>query len=145
MRDAERVAQLESALFVSALALAAMTSRVDTFDRENAHLRVVAQNVACPYGHRASNGACVLGYPGCACADDIIAMAAFYGDGEEVDALQRQVAKNMVVERRLNNAVARVGEARRQFMSMSEGFNRIGETAKAAALAGLAMMMSDPL
>jgi hypothetical protein len=145
MRDPQKVAELESALFVSALALAAMANKVEVFDRENAHLRVVAQNVACPYGWRAQNGACTLGYPGCACMDDLAALVAFYGNEDETNALTRQVAKNGVVEKRLIKAIARVGEARRQFLSMSEGFNRAGEPGKAAALAGLADMMADPI
>jgi hypothetical protein len=146
MRDTQKVAELESALFVSTLALAAMANKVDVFNRENAHLRVVAQNVACPYGRRASNGACLSGYPGCACADDLIALAGFYSEDPEAhDALQRLAAKNTIVELRLINAIARVREAQRQFLSMSEGFGRIGEKAKAAALAGLADMMADPL
>jgi hypothetical protein len=145
MRDTQKVAELEAGLFVSALVVRGLSDRLAIFERENAHLRVVAQNVACPYGNRAQNGACLLGYPGCGCADDLIALAAFYGGPEATDALQRQINKNLIVEQRLVNAIARVGEARRQFQSMSEGFNRIGEKAKAAALAGLAMMMEDPL
>jgi hypothetical protein len=145
MRDTQKVAELESTLFVCTVALAAMANRVDVFDRENAHLRVVAQNVACPYGMRAQNGACTLGYPGCGCMDDLMALVAFCGDEDETSALRRQAERNKVVERRLVNAIARVGEARRQFQSMSEGFNRAGEPAKAAALAGMAEMMADPL
>lgn len=58
-------------------------------DMENAHLRVTVQKVGCPYGHRdPETGACVLGYPGCACMDDIMATAAWSPEDEEKAAVR---------------------------------------------------------
>lgn len=46
----------------------------DAMDRENVHLRLLAQkNGACPYDNFQATG-CKLGYPGCLCMDNILAM-----------------------------------------------------------------------
>jgi hypothetical protein len=42
--------------------------------RENTHLRAMVGKVECPYGHRLPTGFCALGYPGCACEDDLVAL-----------------------------------------------------------------------
>jgi hypothetical protein len=114
---------------------------------ENAHLRVVAQNVLCPYGHRASNGACVLGYPGCACMDDLMALLAFMPPegSRDMQALNRLTAKNEAMGERLAHAQQRLREGVRQFRSMAEGFRQAREPSKAAAIEGLADMMEAPL
>ena len=135
------VAELESSLFACSLALAATDNRLDTFNRENAHLRVVAQNVLCPYGNRASNGACMLGYPGCACMDDLMAVLAFYPEGRDLKAMDRMRTKNLVLEERLVNAKRRLKDGARQFRIMAEGFRHSREPSKAAAIDGLADMM----
>lgn len=40
--------------------------------KENDYLRAIVARKECAYGHRLPNGICKLGYPGCACADDIM-------------------------------------------------------------------------
>ena len=136
---------LEAGLFVSALAMAALTERLDSAERENAHLRVVAQNVQCPYGHRAPSGGCMLGYPGCACMDDLMALLNFYPEGRELKAMDRLQAKNSILATRLNNAQRRLAEGVRQFRSMADGFRVAREPSKAAAIDGLADMMEAPV
>lgn len=54
--------------------LATFFTAYDVMDRENAHLRLKTQAQGCPYGHQSSNGGCSLGYPGCCCMDDLLAM-----------------------------------------------------------------------
>jgi hypothetical protein len=49
----------------------------DAMDRENTHLRLRLGQNGCPYGHAAQAGYCALGYPGCACMDDLIAIQAW--------------------------------------------------------------------
>lgn len=56
--------------------------RVNTLELENHHLRVMAASVRCPYGHRAVGGSCELGYPGCACMDDLVALQAWCPEDE---------------------------------------------------------------
>ena len=134
----QRVAELESGLVAFALAIAALETRLDVFGRENAHLRVVAQAVACPYGHRSASGACDLGYPGCACMDDLLWAADFTpATGER--AYQERL------ERRASGLQERVRIAANSFHSMAEGFNRNREPSKAAACEGMAALMEDRL
>src|SRR4051812_1922659 len=116
------VTELQTGLFAATLALAATQNRLDSSERENAHLRVVAQNVQCPYGHRTPSGACVLGYPGCACMDDLMALLAYTPEDRELKALDRMQAKNSILAGRLVNAERRLSEGARQFRSMAEGF-----------------------
>jgi len=138
MSDQARVAELESSLFVCTLALAALTDRLETFDRENAHLRVVAQQVKCPYGMRASNGACTLGYPGCACMDDVTHLMSFDPDTSETAYKRR-------LEQRVRGLEERVRIAASHFRSMADGFQKVREPSKAAACAGMADLMDDRL
>lgn len=54
----------------------------DTMDRENTHLRLKLQeNGNCPYGHFGKGG-CALGYPGCACMDDLMQMQTWSPEDE---------------------------------------------------------------
>jgi hypothetical protein len=131
-------------LFVASLITQALTSKLDTFDRENAHLRVVAQKVECPYGHRASNGACILGYPGCACMDDLIVLTTF-SPADERPAEERLKRRIAVLERRLLNALRRLKMASDHLQSLAAGFQQTRESAKAAAVRSMANLMSDPL
>jgi len=66
----------------------AQEKRIEVLNMENAHLRVIAQKIGCPYGHRNENGACKLGYPGCACMDDLLAMQAWCPEDEEKVAVR---------------------------------------------------------
>ena len=50
--------------------LASMTAERDEARTENTYMRGQLSSVKCPYGHKDANGVCLLGYPGCACADD---------------------------------------------------------------------------
>jgi hypothetical protein len=62
---------------------------------ENTALRAIVAKVECVYGYRdPESGACKLGYPGCACADDIAALT-FDCDGavERIKARQWDVIK----------------------------------------------------
>jgi hypothetical protein len=146
MRDAAPVADLEAALFVSALIAQALSERIETFARENAHLRVVAQQVRCPYNHRTASGACILGYPGCACMDDLIVVLGFAPtEGTDMRAINRLVAKNHVIEQRLTNGQRRLTDGVRQFRLIADGFRREREPSKAAAIDGLADMLAAPL
>jgi hypothetical protein len=55
--------------------LAALVEEAQRLERENTHLRgIVATSNVCVYGHRLPDGICSLGYPGCACEDDIVAL-----------------------------------------------------------------------
>jgi hypothetical protein len=137
-RDAPHVAELESSLFVASLIIQAQAGKLDTFERENAHLRVVAQKVSCPYGFRASNGACTLGYPGCGCMDDLF-WATSYEPATGSEAYQRRL------EQRAQGLQERVRIAASHFHSMAEGFNRNREPSKAAACSGMAALMEDRL
>jgi hypothetical protein len=132
------------AFFVAALIAAALANRIDTFDRENAHLRVVAQNVACPYGHRASNGACTLGYPGCGCMDDLIALQA-WEPKEALPAVVRLARMNRAMEVRLTEAGKRIKMAARSFESIAEGFEAERVPSRAAAARSMARLMEVPL
>lgn len=62
----------------------------DSMDRENSHLRLVVQRDHpdhCPYGHFKADG-CELGYPGCACMDDLMALTAWSPEDEEKAAVR---------------------------------------------------------
>lgn len=65
----------------------ALKDRLDSLDRENAHLRIVHQKFGCPYGHNAK-GFCELGYPGCACMDDLMAMSSWAPEDESKAAVR---------------------------------------------------------
>ena len=84
--------QIEGSLCENARLQAEITrlrAEVDSKEMENVHLRVTAQKVGCPYGHRdQETGACVLGYPGCACMDDVMATAAWCPEDEEKAAVR---------------------------------------------------------
>jgi len=138
MRDDSRVRELESSLFVAGLIAQTFVERLAVFDRENAHLRTVAQKVACPYGHRASNGGCMLGYPGCACMDDLYYATSYPPETTEEAYKER-------LEARLSALAERVRIAANHFRSMAEGFDRAREPSKAAACAGMANLMGDNL
>jgi hypothetical protein len=57
---------------------------VARLERENTHLRgIVAAGPVCAYGHRLPDGICNLGYPGCACEDDLAALVEAYHDERE--------------------------------------------------------------
>jgi hypothetical protein len=144
MRDRQRVAELESGLVALALAIAALETKLDTFDRENAHLRVVAQGVDCPYGFRAQNGGCLLGYPGCACMDDLIVCTAF-SPYDQSTAQERLEARNAALHRRLLTARKRITLAVKSFRSMADGFHLNHEPSKAAGAASMADLLEDPL
>lgn len=53
---------------------AAMKAEIERLDAENTILRGLAQKVECPHKQRGGDGVCRMGYPGCACADDLMAM-----------------------------------------------------------------------
>lgn len=57
--------------------------RMNALKQENAHLRVMAASVRCPYGHRSVGGSCELGYPGCACMDDLLALQSWCPEDED--------------------------------------------------------------
>lgn len=146
-------------LFVAGLIAQALVDRIDTFDRENAHLRVVAQKVECPYGHRADNGACMLGYPGCACMDDLICATCFEPATKQERYIERLEIRTRSAETRLRDCEftakglelrnrgleERVRIAASTFHSMAEGFERNAEPSKAAACEGMADLMEGRL
>lgn len=66
----------------------ATTDRVNKLERENTHLRIMAASVRCPYGHRTVGGSCELGYPGCACMDDLMALTAWCPEDENKVAVR---------------------------------------------------------
>lgn len=58
-------------------------------ERENTHLRVTLQDRGhCPYGHFKATSGCELGYPGCACMDDLLALQAWCPEDEEKAAVR---------------------------------------------------------
>jgi len=61
---------------------------LDSTERENVHLRLIHQKGGCPYGHASETGGCALGYPGCACMDDLMAMAAWCPEDEDKAAVR---------------------------------------------------------
>lgn len=62
--------------------LAVFFDAYDSMDRENTHLRVKLQAEGCPYGHASAGTGCELGYPGCACMDDLMAMQSWSPEDE---------------------------------------------------------------
>jgi hypothetical protein len=88
------------------------TDRMNTLERENAHLRIMAASVRCPYGHRDVSGSCELGYPGCACMDDLLALQSWCPEDEQ---------KAVV---RLGK---RVAEAESQFTTAADELDRIAD------------------
>ena len=62
--------------------LAVFFDAFDSMDRENTHLRVKLQADGCPYGHASATTGCELGYPGCACMDDLLAMQVWSPEDE---------------------------------------------------------------
>lgn len=124
--------------FVLALIVQALTERLDVFGRENAHLRVKVQQLGCPYGWAAPNGGCLLGYPGCACMDDLICLTSY----PPATPHERYVER---LEHRVNAYRERTRIAGASFRSMAEGFEKNREPSKAAACAGMADLMEDGL
>lgn len=66
----------------------AAEAKIDGMARENAHLRVLSHKGGCPYGHGDPVKGCELGYPGCACMDDHLAMMAWSPEDEEKAAVR---------------------------------------------------------
>lgn len=61
----------------------------DRMDRENAHLRLAFTDKGyCPYGHFSPTGGCALGYPGCACMDDMLALQSWSPEDEQRAAMR---------------------------------------------------------
>lgn len=81
-------------------------------ERENTHLRVLAASVRCPYGHRTVGATCDLGYPGCACMDDLLALQAWCPEDEGKAAV------------RLGK---RLAEAEAQFHTAAAQIEKIGQ------------------
>lgn len=61
---------------------------LSVLEKENTFLRVKAQAVGCPYGNTHENGACKSGYPGCACADDLMALQVLSEEDEQKVAVR---------------------------------------------------------
>ena len=144
----DRIRELETSLFVLSLILQAQQERVSVFNRENAHLRVIAQKVVCPYNMRGQNGGCMLGYPGCACMDDQIALTTFDMSGPGLPnaaLIQRMQRRANALEVRLLNARERIDMAARNYRSLAEGFQLDRSPSKAAAVRAMADLMEAPL
>lgn len=138
-------AELESSLFVAALICQAQAERLDVFYRENAHLRVVAQKVDCPYGYRAANGACMLGYPGCACMDDTMALLSLAPQLPNAALIRRLKLRADALEQRVIDAKERIRIAAKNYRSMAAGFEADRTPSKAAASRAMADLMEAPL
>ena len=65
-----------------------LREELNHLERENAHLRLIHARFGCPYGHGDPVRGCSLGYPGCACADDIMAMASWSPEDEDKAAVR---------------------------------------------------------
>lgn len=83
-------------------------ARLEELDRqatqlrnENDTLRVLAARVECPYGHRTATGSCRLGYPGCACMDDLMVAVERYPEDTEGAANERLKRRAEAVEAEL--------------------------------------------
>lgn len=68
--------------------LAVFFDAFDSMDRENTHLRLKLQAEGCPYGHASAGSGCELGYPGCACMDDLLAMQSWAPEDEAKAAVR---------------------------------------------------------
>lgn len=62
-------------------------------ETENAALRALLAQHTCVYGYRSDAGVCALGYPGCACADDLVVWDAERSQtlGAEMEALRARI------------------------------------------------------
>lgn len=122
--------------------VAAILGAVDAMQRENAHLRLKMQAEGCPYGHQGEGGGCELGYPGCACMDDLMAMMAWSPEDEDKAAVRlgrRLHATELalgVAQRGLINA-ARVLDGHGAGPGVSEAF-RLMATAQVEVEGGAA-------
>jgi len=86
---------------------------LDRLGRENAFLRVRANIEKCLYGHGDARWGCSLGYPGCACMDDLMAMTAWWPEDEEKAAVRlgkRAVTAEAQIEDMKRQHSARVSE-----------------------------------
>jgi hypothetical protein len=101
----------------------------DSMDRENTHLRLKLQTAGCPYGHASPERGCELGYPGCACMDDLMAMTAWSPEDEDKAAV-RLGQRLQATERALENLQqAALGVA---LTLMSHGDNADAQTLQQA-------------
>jgi hypothetical protein len=75
--------------------LIAKTKECEELGKENSALRVMVVKHECPYGHRNKDGVCNLGYPGCACADDVFCFENEHGRTliQERDQLKAHVER----------------------------------------------------
>lgn len=64
-------------------------AELETKRKENDALRAMQVGVKCAYGYRMENGACQLGYPGCACMDDLCATMEWGPDDLHAQANKR--------------------------------------------------------
>lgn len=140
-----RLAELESGLFVAALICQAFAERLDTHARENAFLRVTAQKIDCPYGLRGPGGGCMLGYPGCACMDDAMALLAMEPELPNAALIQRLQRRCNALETRVMDAKERIKIAAKNYRSLAEGFQAERLPSKAAATRAMADLMEAPL
>lgn len=142
MHDRKAV-QLESSVPAHRPPLPAQADRLDSLERENAHLRAIAQNVLCVYGHR-KEGSCELGYPGCACMDDLIALTGWMPDSP-LDPVIRLQDRVTVVELRLLKARELLRMTVRYLQSTAEGFDAERIPSKASGARAMADMLEAAL
>lgn len=90
----------------------ALRARVAELEKENTTIRALLVKYECPYGEK-SLGECSRGFPGCACADDMLATASWCPEDEDKAAVRlgRRVAE-LEQERAsmCNDIAARVAE-----------------------------------
>lgn len=75
---------------------------------ENTILRVLAAKTQCLYGHRDASGVCSRGYPGCACADDLVAL-----DAQQTSELQQLRVDEVQLRQSLKHARDLAGYVRK--------------------------------
>jgi hypothetical protein len=79
--------------------LAALRERLDEAERENTALRAMQVGVKCAYGYKNADGVCALGYPGCACMDDLCATMEWGPDDLHAQANRRLLERATQAER----------------------------------------------
>jgi hypothetical protein len=84
--------------------LAALRERLDEAERENTALRAMQVGVKCAYGYKNADGVCALGYPGCACMDDLCATMEWGPDDLHAQANRRLLERATQAERERDEA-----------------------------------------
>lgn len=78
-----------------------VSQAVESLQKENDALRALIAKHECIYGHRNVKGVCELGYPGCACMDDLVATMQWSPEDEGAAANKRLLDRAEAAEAEL--------------------------------------------